>query len=162
MQHIIALHPELKALLDRMVTHLCQQRSRCVSYDNICSYRGVDGAMCAVGALIPDELYAEDIEGSVAGNDTCAAATEHLKSLAPSIRECELAEFLELIQTYHDRTADSAHAIRHEFSAADQHNYITDLQGPAETLRERMLASIEVLIAGYLRHYPSNCVGWFA
>ena len=28
-----------------------------------CAYRGTGGARCAIGALIPDDLYREDMEG---------------------------------------------------------------------------------------------------
>ena len=33
------------------------------TYD-VCVYRGEDGRKCAIGVLIPDELYTKDIEGS--------------------------------------------------------------------------------------------------
>jgi hypothetical protein len=48
-----------------MVDHLRKQQQRSQGLnDTTCMYRGPDGLKCAVGALIPDELYIEDMEGS--------------------------------------------------------------------------------------------------
>lgn len=48
---------------DIMVAHLRQQ-GRPSRYDAAgCAYRGPDGLKCAVGALIPDELYRDNMEG---------------------------------------------------------------------------------------------------
>ncbi len=171
MQHIIALHPELKALLDRMVTHLCQQRSRCVSYDNTCSYRGVDGAMCAVGALIPDDLYDADIEGSVLEiferghyrhQEHCQAVAKHLQELAPEVNESDLIDFLEMVQAYHDTTASDTYMPRREFRLAKEVNFTLALNANPPSLRERMLADIDRLIESYLSFYPANAIEWLA
>ena len=50
-----------------IAAHLAKQReqSKKVRGDNdsYCSYRGDEGLMCAVGCLIPDEMYNVDLEG---------------------------------------------------------------------------------------------------
>jgi hypothetical protein len=49
---------------DTMVQHLRKQGQRSRERDSTtCAYRGADGLKCAVGALIPDEIYNEEIEG---------------------------------------------------------------------------------------------------
>ena len=47
---------------DIMVAHLRQQKRPSRSDSSGCLYRGPDGLKCAVGALIPDELYSERME----------------------------------------------------------------------------------------------------
>lgn len=47
-----------------MVRHMMRQG--CRSYDQnlkMCRYRGPNGAMCAVGAIIPNKLYTTEMEG---------------------------------------------------------------------------------------------------
>lgn len=34
-----------------------------IDYDGVCSYRAPDGRRCAVGLVIPDDVYSEDMEG---------------------------------------------------------------------------------------------------
>lgn len=49
---------------NQMVEHLRKQKKR--SYEesiSTCLYRGPNGLKCAIGALIPDELYREEMEG---------------------------------------------------------------------------------------------------
>ena len=46
--------------------HLLEQ-GRCSTRPNVgCAYRGEGGAACAVGCLIPDERYSDDLEGKAA------------------------------------------------------------------------------------------------
>lgn len=51
-------------IFDTVATHLLTQGKRSVNEAGGCAYRGVNGQMCAIGVLIPDELYsAERMEG---------------------------------------------------------------------------------------------------
>lgn len=52
-------------LFDKVATHLLKQRrvSR-LTNSGSCAYRGVEGTSCAIGCLIPDELYEKNMEGS--------------------------------------------------------------------------------------------------
>lgn len=50
-------------IFDKVAEHL-QKQGRCaMGEDGFCVYRGEEGTKCAVGALIPDELYDSNIEG---------------------------------------------------------------------------------------------------
>lgn len=52
-------------LVNIIVPHLLKQNARSVMKSNskVCLYRGLNGRMCAVGAVIKDEHYNEDLEG---------------------------------------------------------------------------------------------------
>lgn len=50
-------------IFDKAARHLLTQGVKCVDSDGICKYRGDEGTACAVGCLIPDELYDQGIEG---------------------------------------------------------------------------------------------------
>jgi len=47
---------------DKVARHLLQQKKRSLSINFTCAYRGTDNTRCAIGALIPDELYDSDME----------------------------------------------------------------------------------------------------
>ncbi len=45
-------------IFDKVYTHLVNQKVRSLSRNsNLCTYRGENGTKCAIGCLIPDELY---------------------------------------------------------------------------------------------------------
>lgn len=58
-------------IFDKVVKHLLTQGEKSVvksaTNANICKYRGPEGLMCAIGALIPDEAYSPDWEGISVG-----------------------------------------------------------------------------------------------
>lgn len=47
----------IQEVFDRVVSHLLTQKKPSYSAGGGCAYRGADGLMCAVGCLIPDNLY---------------------------------------------------------------------------------------------------------
>lgn len=53
-------------IFDTVATHLLTQKVKSVGFslDGTpgCMYRGVNGTRCAVGCLIPDEMYSDGIE----------------------------------------------------------------------------------------------------
>jgi hypothetical protein len=51
-------------IFDKVATHLIKQGKVSVGEDGFCAYRGNDGLMCAVGCLIPDDIYHVDMEGA--------------------------------------------------------------------------------------------------
>lgn len=63
-----------REVFDKVKAHLLQQGCQAVKYiesqKEICRYRAPDGKMCAIGCLIKDEYYSEDLEGH--------AVTHHL------------------------------------------------------------------------------------
>jgi hypothetical protein len=160
------LKPELHALLERMIDHLATQRSRSTSRPagGACVYRSLDGKMCAVGCLIPDALYDSSIEGPVSellgaedGSQYQVAA--HLRSLAPSTSGTALEKFLQLVQAYHDTTPDTG-GTPLGLTLAHERNYHAALQGPADMLRERIVADLEALIDSHTRRTPA-AKEWF-
>ena len=68
-------------VFDTVARHLLTQKRR--SYVNnegaeLCCYRGPRGLKCAVGALIPDELYSKDLEGLAVGSGPVAIVCKQL------------------------------------------------------------------------------------
>lgn len=53
---------ERQEIFDRVARHLLTQKERSVTRGR-CRYRGAQGLKCAIGCLIPDELYRVDMEG---------------------------------------------------------------------------------------------------
>ena len=51
-------------IFDTVLAHLRKQGKASMSGADSCRYRGPDGTACAVGCLIPDELYDPLIEGA--------------------------------------------------------------------------------------------------
>lgn len=52
---------------DKVANHLIKQGKRSLALDGagwVCAYRGEGGAKCAIGVIIPDELYGEHLEGN--------------------------------------------------------------------------------------------------
>lgn len=51
---------------DTMVKHLAKQKEKAIDPNDLdsCLYRSPTGLKCAVGALIPDELYSSEFEGN--------------------------------------------------------------------------------------------------
>lgn len=48
-------------VFDVVVAHLFTQRRQSLT-SGFCAYRGVEGTKCAVGVLIPDDVYNKDME----------------------------------------------------------------------------------------------------
>lgn len=57
---------------DIVARHLVKQGCRSYEYGFGCVYRSSDGKKCAVGALIPDELYSKEMEGKTAVHEIVA------------------------------------------------------------------------------------------
>ena len=51
-------------LFNEVVSHLRKQKKQSLSQHGYCMYRGEDGLKCAIGHLIPDECYHNDMEGT--------------------------------------------------------------------------------------------------
>lgn len=52
----------MQKIFTKVATHMLTQMKRAETATGVCAYRGANGLMCAVGCLIPDELYSEDLE----------------------------------------------------------------------------------------------------
>lgn len=95
---------------DRVKSHLLKQMRRSVVQDNhrgdlICMYRGAGGRSCAIGCLIPDELYDPVIERvSVTAISEDADRGERLKRILERSGVALDIEFLNSLQIVHDCT----------------------------------------------------------
>jgi len=49
---------------DKVKAHLFSQNRKSLDANGKCAYRGENGAMCAVGVLIPDAMYLPSMEGA--------------------------------------------------------------------------------------------------
>jgi hypothetical protein len=52
-----------KEIYERVSAHLLTQRAVSEDENGSCRLRGGDGRKCAIGSLIRDDLYSNDIEG---------------------------------------------------------------------------------------------------
>lgn len=55
---------EMQEIFDGVMTHLHTQGKRAIGLDGECVYRGPNNLKCAVGCLIPEELYNSKMEGN--------------------------------------------------------------------------------------------------
>ena len=53
-------------IFDKVVAHFAVQREAAAEYGT-CMYRTPDGRKCAIGALIPDEVYSQRLEDKSVG-----------------------------------------------------------------------------------------------
>lgn len=81
--------------LDMVTTHLLRQGAKAISEHGKCSYRTSDGKKCAVGALIPDEMY----DPAFDTNDTGVRA---LRLFGKPLFADELFPLLMNLQHLHD------------------------------------------------------------
>ena len=59
---IILKKMDKQEIFDKVCDHLMTQMEKSKLAPDLCAYRGKDGLSCAVGCLIPDEVYSEEIE----------------------------------------------------------------------------------------------------
>lgn len=74
--------------------HLLRQGRRSTTTTNgmtRCVYRGIEGTQCAIGCLIPDDLYSPELEGCSAHTDRimrAASLSPEQKGLADDLQNC--------------------------------------------------------------------------
>jgi len=71
-------------IFNTVAMHLMTQGERSTGAMGLCRYRGSKGHMCAIGVLIPDEMYNSSMEGKTVGtiqNRLPAALRSHLPLL---------------------------------------------------------------------------------
>ncbi len=94
----------MQQVFDKAATHLLKQGKRSEGHgrasgaDTTCLYRGPEGRMCAVGALISDEAYSPTLEGKSARSEGVRAALE--KSGCPI--DAPAADLYARLQRIHD------------------------------------------------------------
>lgn len=111
-------------IFDKVATHLFAQGEMAMDPNtDTCRYRTQDGKKCAIGCLIPDELYDQRMEGcSVSG-------LVGAKFLLPSFFN-ENIHFLDNLQRVHDGIGcwSSEESLRTELAkVADTYNLSTKI-----------------------------------
>lgn len=84
--------------VQRIAEHLAAQRKVAIQGEH-CAYRSTDGAMCAVGCLIPDELYESRMERAAA-DEVLRECPEILDAIG--IDSHLAVDVLGRFQRYHD------------------------------------------------------------
>ena len=94
-------------LINTIATHLAKQQKRSVT-EKGCAYRGDGGTMCAVGCLIPDELYTDRIEtltyAGIMSDDVTNDIQDHLLKILVEepFTDAGAFEFYSAVQQFHD------------------------------------------------------------
>ncbi len=107
-------------IFDTVVSHLRTQGCKALCAGN-CVYRGPNGTKCAMGALIPDELYAERMEGMSAG--MVLESYPELEKLLGGDRASDNGRLLTALQETHDNWDPSDWESRFEYQA-NKHNLV--------------------------------------
>ena len=129
---------ELQVIFDRVARHLLRQGrpafAEVPSGGQRCAYRGCGGSMCAVGVLIEDTYYSEDLEGNSVSNPDVTIAVA--QSLDQDFLSSDQIALLRRLQNVHDEWEYSAWSCE------------TDLQAMVRLLRsvavDFELSSLEV------------------
>lgn len=88
-------------IFDKVANHLFTQKAQSANAEGSCMYRGYNGRMCAVGALIADEAYDQSLENRRANASIVIKAL--LKSgVIESVYEEEKVKLLTDLQDIHD------------------------------------------------------------
>ena len=91
---------QLQEVFNKVVTHLLTQKKQCVDAKGECVYRGKSGARCAVGCLIKDEFYSEDLEHN--GVHSKIVSTALAQSGIDILNDSDLYCLLGHLQEIHD------------------------------------------------------------
>lgn len=102
---------ELQQIFDTVATHLLTQNCKSTSGDATgtvggCAYRGDNGTTCAVGCLIPDNMYLITMECQNIANDAVWAALCPVIGANENVKR-EKYDLLEDLQSVHDYCAVS-------------------------------------------------------
>lgn len=87
---------------DTVKRHLLTQNRKGSNSLGRCKYRGTGGTKCAVGALIPDQLYKKAMDGASAGGIYALVECFPEMYLALDIERPEDIRFLCDLQNIHD------------------------------------------------------------
>lgn len=85
-------------VFDKVLNHLLKQGRKSVDSDGRCLYRAPNGDKCAIGCLIPDELYTPELEGNGAN---MPIIEDVLHKIYPDVTDEDVLFLLDL-QDLHD------------------------------------------------------------
>lgn len=92
-------------VFDKVASHLLAQNDRS-SNGMHCQYRGRDGLKCAIGVLIPDEMYTPEIENytiaDLSSRNLSPQKTEFFDKFMDQFDDSVNISFLTLLQNVHD------------------------------------------------------------
>ncbi|AAM28362.1 hypothetical protein [Vibrio phage VpV262] len=93
---------ELQTIFNMVLQHLARQDHGASDFEHGCAYRAEGGRKCAVGYLLSESAYHDDVEGEVIGDEHINAAVEE------SIGELPYGGYnvLSRLQTLHDGDYD--------------------------------------------------------
>ena len=94
-----------KEIYERVSAHLLRQRAVSEDENGSCRLRGSDGRKCAIGSLIRDDLYCNDIEGVGIAYYRHARDGALLRALYASnvdIYDDQIVELLTELEELHD------------------------------------------------------------
>lgn len=105
------MNSQLIQISERLRDHLIKQEQQSSYASGICLYRGPNGLMCAVGALIHDEFYNQEFENNsfFASEEIQQAVFESLVKDGIVIQEDQeqtVVALLQKWQEYHDGRYD--------------------------------------------------------
>ena len=80
-------------IFDKIYLHLIEQGRKSIDSDGQCMYRSPDGDKCAIGCLIPDELYTPELEGNGAN---MPIIVDVLRKIYPDMTDEDLVFLLDL------------------------------------------------------------------
>ena len=89
----------MKDLLEKAITGVIKQGKPSMSKFGGCGYRGSNGTKCAVGMLIDEGFYHEDLEGSTVKNRQVILAVQETNGV--TLSEDDVA-ILDKLQNCHD------------------------------------------------------------
>lgn len=87
-----------QVVLNKVIRHLLSQNKQATGIHG-CVYRSSDGLKCAIGCLIPDEIYSSDLECRTADHCDIIAALE--LSMECALNGNDIS-FLRQLQKIHD------------------------------------------------------------
>ncbi|MFG1501674.1 hypothetical protein ABMA70_15820, partial [Halobacteriovorax sp. XZX-3] len=89
---------ELQTIFNMVLQHLARQNHGATDGEHGCAYRADEGRKCAVGYLLSDAVYDDDVEGEVVGDDNIDAAIVESIGELPYGAQAVLAR----LQSVHD------------------------------------------------------------
>ena len=93
-------------VFDKVAKHLLTQKIKCVDSTGRCVYRGINGLKCAIGCLIPDDVYEPSMEGFVIhhwfGNTSLSGDGPNRKTSIDWMKPAAMNDLLQSLQLIHD------------------------------------------------------------
>ena len=93
-------------VFDKVSKHLLTQNMRSIDSRGACKYRAINGLKCAVGCLIPDEVYDPSMEGFRINHWKYDAHLQIKTAPLEWMLESDMSRLLNRLQDIHDSEDD--------------------------------------------------------